>query len=55
MVHLFDNYASFANEIFGQLLSNYSRYEANLNMKPVSFFTHPVQTRRSNVTRMREA
>ena len=38
MVHLFDNYASFTNEIFGQLLSNYSRYAANLNMKAVSFF-----------------
>ena len=31
-------YASFTNEIFGQLLSNYSRYAANLNMKAVSFF-----------------
>ena len=31
-------YASFTNEIFGQLLSNYSRYTANLNMKAVSFF-----------------
>ena len=43
MVHfIFDNYASFANEIFGQLLSNYSRYAANLNTKAVSFFTRPV-------------
>ena len=33
MVHLFDNYASFTNEIFVQLLSNYSRYAASLNMK----------------------
>ena len=55
MGSLFDNYASFANEIFGQLLSNYSRYEANLNMKPVSFFTHPVQTPRLKVTCMRKA
>ena len=31
-------YASFTNDIFGQLLSNYSRYAANLNMKAVSFF-----------------
>ena len=31
-------YASFTNEIFGQLLSNYNRYAANLNMKAVSFF-----------------
>ena len=30
-VHLFDNYASFTNEIFGQLLSNCSRYAINLN------------------------
>ena len=30
--------ASFTNEIFGELLSNYSRYAANLNMKAVSFF-----------------
>ena len=44
--HLFDNYASFTDEIFGQLLSNYSRYAANLNMKAVSFFfTHPVYQR----------
>ena len=44
MVHLFDNYASFTSEIFGQLLSNYSLYAANLNMKAVSFFlTHPIQ------------
>ena len=36
-------YTSFTNEIFGQLLSNYSCYAANLNMKAVSFFfTHPV-------------
>ena len=41
MVHLFDDYASFTNEIFGQLLSNYSRYAANLNMKAVSFFYSP--------------
>ena len=34
-------YASFTNEIFGQLLSNYSRYAANLNMKAVSFFYSP--------------
>ena len=32
-------YASFTNEIFGQLLSNYSRYAANLNMKAVRFFS----------------
>ena len=38
MVHLFDNYASFTNAMFGQLLSNCSRYAANLNMKAVSFF-----------------
>ena len=32
-------YASFINDvIFGQLLSLFSRYEANLNMKAVSFF-----------------
>ena len=31
--YLFDNYASFTNEISEQLLSNYSRYAANLNMK----------------------
>ena len=31
-------HASFTNEIFGQLLSNSSRYAANLNMKAVSFF-----------------
>ena len=31
-------YSSFTNEIFGQLLSNYSRYAANFNMKAVSFF-----------------
>ena len=30
--------ASFTNEIFGQLLSNYNHYAANLNMKAVSFF-----------------
>ena len=30
-------YASFTNETFGQLLSNYNRYAANLNMK-VSVF-----------------
>ena len=41
MVHLFDNYASFTNEIFGQLLSNYSRYATNLNMETVSFFYSP--------------
>ena len=34
-------YASFTNEIFGQLLSNCSRYAANLNMKAVSFFYSP--------------
>ena len=38
MVHLFDNYASFTSEIFGQLLSNYSLYATNLNIKAVSFF-----------------
>ena len=32
MVHLFDNFILFTNEIFGQLVSNYSRYAANLNM-----------------------
>ena len=31
-------YASFTNKIFGQLLSNYSRYAASFNMKAVSFF-----------------
>ena len=31
-------YTSFTNEIFGQRLSNYSCYAANLNMKAVSFF-----------------
>ena len=31
----------FTNEIFGQLLPNYSRYAANLNMKAVSFFYSP--------------
>ena len=31
-------YASFTNEIFGQLLSSYSRYAANLNLKAVSSF-----------------
>ena len=35
-------YASFTNEIFGQLLWNFRRYAANFNMKAVSFFTHPV-------------
>ena len=35
-------YASFTNEVFEQLLSNYSRYAADLNIKAVSFFTHPV-------------
>ena len=34
-------YASFTNEIFGKLLSNYSRYAANLNMKAVIFFYSP--------------
>ena len=43
MVHRLDNYVSFTNEIFGQLLSNYSRYAANLSMKAVRFFTHPVR------------
>ena len=38
MVHLVDNNASFTNETFGQLLSNFSRYAANLNMKAGSFF-----------------
>ena len=28
---------------FRQLLSNYRRYAANLNMKGISFFTHPVE------------
>ena len=42
MAYLFDNYASFTNQIFGQLLSNYSRYADHLNMKAVSFFIHPV-------------
>ena len=41
------SYASFNNEIFGEFLSNYSQcnynYAANLNIKAVSFFTHPVQ------------
>ena len=46
MVHLFNNYASFTNAMFGQLLSNCSRYAANLNMKAVSFFTHTVQSAR---------
>ena len=40
---LFIWYATFTNEIFGQLLSNFSRYAANLNMKADSFFTYPVQ------------
>ena len=31
-------HASFTNVIFGQLLSNFSRYAANLNMKAVSSF-----------------
>ena len=36
-------YTSFTNEIFGQFLSNCSRYAANFNMKAVTlFFTHPV-------------
>ena len=38
MFHSFENYASFTDEIFGQLLSNYSRYAADFNMKAVSFF-----------------
>ena len=37
MVHLFDDYASFTNEIIGQLVSDYSRYAVNLNMKAVIF------------------
>ena len=41
MVHLFHNFASFTNEVFGQLLSIYNRYGANLNMKAVSFFYSP--------------
>ena len=37
-------YASLTDEIFGQLLSNYSRYAANLNIKAVSFFySHCIQ------------
>ena len=35
-------YASFTNEIFGQLLCSYNRYAGNLNMKAVSF-THLVE------------
>ena len=31
-------YASFTSELFGQILSNYSRYAANLNIKAVNFF-----------------
>ena len=31
-------YASFTNEIFGQLLWNFRRYAANFNMKAVSSF-----------------
>ena len=44
MVHLFDNYTSFTNEIFGQLL-NYSRYATNLNMKAVRFIYSPCTIR----------
>ena len=43
MAHLFHNYASFTNEVFGQLLSNYSRYGANLNMKAVNQVIDPFQ------------
>ena len=44
LVNGFTYLICFTNEIFGQLLPNYSRYAANLNMKAVSFFfTHPVQ------------
>ena len=36
-------YASYIHEIFSNLLWNYSRYAANLNMKAINFFlTHPV-------------
>ena len=41
MVYLFDNYASFTNEILGQLLSSDSRYRANLNVKAVICFYSP--------------
>ena len=43
MVHFFDDYVTFNYKIFVQLLTNCSRFAANLNMKAVSFFTHPVQ------------
>ena len=45
MIHLFDMLRLLMRCIFGQLLSNYSRYAANLNMKAACqfFFTHPVR------------
>ena len=36
----------FTNEIFGQLLSIFSRFAANLNMKTVSFFDSPCTVRK---------
>lgn len=41
MVHLFEMRRIPMHELFRQLLSNYSRYAANSNMKGISFFYSP--------------
>ena len=48
-------YASYTHEISRLLLSNYSRYVANLNMKAISFFYSPCIIMHSNFNKVRLA